>query len=392
MPDLNDNCPISSQPNEKSTFEERAKEDDLSEFPSDNCLEETADSSVVISGSAENESKTLEEALLKFDIKLPLSIVETLKEYCEQLWTWNERLNLTRHTTFDKFVERDLLDSIHLANQFQSGEHVLDVGSGGGTPGLVVAILRPDVVVELCEATGKKAEALGNIVDAIGVNVTVWKAKAEDLLRERRFHTLSVRAVGKIRELLLMFAPVWNSFGRLLMIKGPNWISERGEARHYNMFNNLALRKVDEYGVVEAERSSVILQVCRKSRIDEMKRRAQDRLEGKPYDGDIEEILVDNSAVSSRELRNNVQRKGFRNSSSRRGVSNKRHISSDDNRSNSSGSQLDRPAKTPKGWTGKKRDFRDYQKRSERENDVNSQDVRSRTARGRKNNRPTRDK
>ena len=242
----------------------------------------------------DEDSRTLEEALEKYGIKLPSGKVKKLKEYCELLWTWNERLNLTRHTSFDKFVSRDLVDSIHLANLLQKGEHVLDVGSGGGVPGLVVAILRPDVVVELCEATGKKAEALGAIVDELGLDLNIWYAKAEDLLRTRRFHTLTIRAVGKMRSLLLMFAPIWHTFNRLLLIKGPNWIAERGEARHYNMFNSLALRKVDEYENPGAEHGSVILQICRKTRIEEMERRAKERAEGKPYDGEIEDIVVDN--------------------------------------------------------------------------------------------------
>ena len=60
-------------------------------------------------------SRTLEEALEKFNIDLPPKTVQLLNEYCELLWTWNERLNLTRHTTYDKFVARDLIDSIQLA-------------------------------------------------------------------------------------------------------------------------------------------------------------------------------------------------------------------------------------------------------------------------------------
>ena len=72
-------------------------------------------------------SRTLEEALQKFNIKLPPKKVRLLDEYCNLLWTWNEKLNLTRHTTYDKFVSRDLVDSIHLAALLQKGEHVLDV-------------------------------------------------------------------------------------------------------------------------------------------------------------------------------------------------------------------------------------------------------------------------
>lgn len=320
-------------------------------------------------------SKTLEEALAKYQIELSPKKIRLLKEYCELLWTWNERLNLTRHNTFDKFVSRDLVDSMHISAQLQKGEHVLDVGSGGGVPGLVIAILRPDVVVELCDATGKKAEALGAIVDALDLDLNIWYAKAEDLLRTRHFHTLTIRAVGKMRSLLLMFANVWHTFDRILMIKGPNWLAERGEARHYNMFNTLALRKVDEYENPGAEHGSVILQICKKARVEEMERRAKERIEGLPYDGQVEDIVVDNRP---REVSENLQRptgSRFRRKSNNHDTQslsvNKKqkrsdHMQGDNvvsaNRVNSSQTYGRNYGKPPKGWTGKKSEFKTEQK------------------------------
>ncbi len=324
-------------------------------------------------------SQTLEEALEKYQISLSPKKVRLLKEYCELLWTWNERLNLTRHNTFDKFVSRDLVDSIHIANQLQKGEHVLDVGSGGGVPGLVVAILRPDVVVELCDATGKKAEALGAIVDALDLDLNIWYAKAEDLLKTRHFHTLTIRAVGKMRSLLLMFANVWHTFDRILMIKGPNWLAERGEARHYNMFNALALRKVDEYENPGAEHGSVILQICRKTRMEEMERRAKERLEGLPYDGEIEDIVVDNRPreisedstrrTSGRSHAKNGNRAPRANSSGNKfGHSNHSQDNREPKDGNTPTTHARNTGKAPKGWTGKKRDFKTDEKSNDRSN------------------------
>ncbi|MCF0233835.1 MAG: class I SAM-dependent methyltransferase, partial [Thermoguttaceae bacterium] len=226
-----------------------------------------------VAAQEEPKSATLEEALAKYNIQLPAKKVALLNEYCSLLWTWNERINLTRHDDYDKFVARDLVDAMRLAALVQKGEHVLDVGSGGGAPGLILAILRPDVAVELCEATGKKAEALGDMVDRLGLDTNVWYAKAEDLLKYHRFHTLTVRAVGKIYKLLQMFAAKWYAFDRLLMIKGPNWPNERGEARHYNALKSIALRKLDEYENPGAEHISVILQFCQKNKFEELERR-----------------------------------------------------------------------------------------------------------------------
>ncbi|MFO0925224.1 MAG: RsmG family class I SAM-dependent methyltransferase [Pirellulales bacterium] len=89
-----------------------------------------------------------------------------LQRYCHALWEWNEKVNLTRHTNYDLFVRRDLLDSLHLANLLAQDEEVLDLGTGGGVPG-IVAILRPDVQMSLCDSVQKKA----NIVDDIVKNL-----------------------------------------------------------------------------------------------------------------------------------------------------------------------------------------------------------------------------
>ena len=334
----------------------------------DDAVEAEESSAAIIEES--QGSKTLEEALEKFNIKLPAKKVRLLNEYCDLLWTWNERLNLTRHTNYDKFVARDLIDSIHLAALLQKGEHVLDVGSGGGVPGLVVAILRPDVVVELCEATGKKATALGAMVDALGLDLNVWYSKAQDLVRERHFHTLTIRAVDKMRNLLLMFGTTWHCFNRILMIKGPKWPDERGEARHYNMFNALALRKLDEYTVPgpEAEEfTSVILQVCRKNRLEELQRRAADLAEGKPYEGAVEEIVVDNRPIDapqrgSREDRRRGEGRRYGREKSRSFITVKDgrgdFDSKDTDAAGNSKAYARRSGKPPKGWTGKKSEFR----------------------------------
>ncbi|MBO7679631.1 MAG: class I SAM-dependent methyltransferase [Thermoguttaceae bacterium] len=192
---------------------------------------------------------TLAETLQKYDIALSPGKIRRLEAYALELWQWNTKLNLTRHNDWDKFVTRDLIDSIRLAACLQKGESVLDVGTGGGVPGVLLTILRPDLRVDLCDSTGKKTVALGAILDAVGLKNNLWHAKGEELLRVRRYHTLVIRAVSKMDRLLTMFAPCWQAFDRLLMIKGPSWVEERNLSRHLGLLTNLALRKIDEYTV-----------------------------------------------------------------------------------------------------------------------------------------------
>ena len=231
----------------------------------------------------------LAAALARHAIELPAAQVALLERYCGLLWDWNTKLNLTRHTDWEKFVARDLVDSLAFARFLGPKERVLDVGTGGGVPGVVLAIVRGDLQVSLCESVGKKARAVAEIVAQLGLTVPVLHARAEDLLEgdamfvvppsrgirpedrlkaELRtafsFDTLVIRAVARLRKLLEWFRPHWNSFGRMLVLKGPSWVEERGEARHYGLFHDLELRKLTAYPLPGTNAESVLLQIRRK--------------------------------------------------------------------------------------------------------------------------------
>lgn len=189
------------------------------------------------------------------------AVVDSLDRYCRAMWAWNEKLNLTRHTDFDRFVSRDLADARHLAGQLAEGEEVLDVGSGGGVPGALLAILRPDLEVTLSDSVGKKAAALADIVGHVGLPTPVHHGRAEELFEDFRYTTVTARAVGPLKKLLTWFRPHWDAIERLLLIKGPAWVAERAEARHLGLFRGLLLRKVDEYPLAGTESQSVILMI-----------------------------------------------------------------------------------------------------------------------------------
>ncbi|MFN3189693.1 MAG: 16S rRNA (guanine(527)-N(7))-methyltransferase RsmG [Aureliella sp.] len=209
----------------------------------------------------EQGSKSLEEAISAFDVAVPPASVEKLSAYCDVLWGWNERINLTRHTTYDLFVKRDLLDSVRLANLLEQEEDVLDVGTGGGVPGLLLAILRPDLNVAVCDSVEKKTKVVQAMVEKLDLPVAVHASKVQNVVEDLRFHSLVTRAVGSITKLLRWLEKDWMSFDRLLAIKGPRWVDERSEARTAGLLANLDLRKVDSYPMPGTESESVILQI-----------------------------------------------------------------------------------------------------------------------------------
>jgi 16S rRNA (guanine527-N7)-methyltransferase len=200
-------------------------------------------------------------------IELAQEQLALLERYCARLWEWNAKVNLTRHTDYQKFVARDLVDSLAFAEFLGPGEKILDVGTGGGVPGVVLAVLRPDLDVSLSESVGKRARAVADIVEQLRLDVPVYGARAEELLGQWTGNTLVARAVARLAKLLGWLRPHWSAFDRLLVVKGPAWVEERGEARHQGLLGKLALRKLTSYPLPGADSESVLLQICPKKRM-----------------------------------------------------------------------------------------------------------------------------
>jgi 16S rRNA (guanine527-N7)-methyltransferase len=194
---------------------------------------------------ADNDS--FEAALERYGMQFDEPLHSALRQYAEVMWRFNEQINLTRHTTWDLFVGRDLRDCLQLAHLIQPDEIVLDLGSGNGVPGIPLAILRPDLEVSLAESVGKRAKVLDELVTELGLTVPVYAARGEDLLEDFRFTTIVSRAVGSLLKFCRWVEPHWSSFDRLLLVKGPRWVQERGEARHHGALKSLDLRVLAKY-------------------------------------------------------------------------------------------------------------------------------------------------
>lgn len=209
------------------------------------------------------EPQALGDLLSGIGLQLTPEQLSQLDHYRRLLWAWNERMNLTRHTTLEKFVHRDVFDSHQFSVLLERGERVLDVGTGGGVPGLVLAILRPDLSISLCESTQKKARAVEAMVRELGLRTPVFATRAEEVLSVGTYNTLVARALAPLYKILTWLAPYWDAFDRLIVVKGPGWVDERGEARHRGLLRGFELRKLGNYETPGTGAESVLLGVRR---------------------------------------------------------------------------------------------------------------------------------
>ena len=125
-------------------------------------------------------------------------------EKLEKLYTkWNEKINVISRKDMDGLYEKHILHSLGIAKvmPFADGTKVLDVGTGGGFPGIPLAILFPEVSFMLIDSIGKKIKVVEAVSEGLGLkNVTAVHGRAEKL--KEKFHFVVSRAVTQMPEFL----------------------------------------------------------------------------------------------------------------------------------------------------------------------------------------------
>jgi len=180
----------------------------------------------------------LVERLAALGAHVRVGCLATVGDYLARLLAMNEEMNLTAITDPSIAWERHALDALslmpHLAD-VPAGGRFVDIGSGGGVPGIPLAIARPDLHVTLIEATQKKARFLAAVSDDLGLsNVTVHAERAEELATGPlggRFDVVTARAVARLARLVPLVVPFARVGGRLLLIKGQRVEEELQEAK-----------------------------------------------------------------------------------------------------------------------------------------------------------------
>jgi 16S rRNA (guanine527-N7)-methyltransferase len=123
-----------------------------------------------------------------------------LKELYEE---WNQKINVISRKDMDHFYEHHVLHSLAIATQFDfpGGYQVMDLGTGGGFPGIPLAIFFPEVHFYLADSINKKLKVVEAVATAIELtNITVQHTRAEDI-HDRKFDVIVSRAVAPIKDL-----------------------------------------------------------------------------------------------------------------------------------------------------------------------------------------------
>ena len=123
---------------------------------------------------------------------------------------WNEKINVISRKDLDNFYLHHVLHSLSIATQFQfrSGSNILDLGTGGGFPGIPLAIIFPDVQFHLVDSINKKLKVVTAVAEALELkNVTTQHTRAEEI-KDRKFDTVLSRAVAPLSDLWRWSRPI----------------------------------------------------------------------------------------------------------------------------------------------------------------------------------------
>jgi len=156
--------------------------------------------------------------------------LEIARRFTDSLARQGEERGLIGPLELPRLWTRHILNSAIAAPLFHGS--VADIGSGAGLPGLVLAIARPDVSWTLVEPMERRITWLTEQVNDLGLsNVTVLRARAEDVRAKGAFDVVTARAVSALRTLIPLTAPLVRDGGELALLKGMNAANEIEAAR-----------------------------------------------------------------------------------------------------------------------------------------------------------------
>ena len=211
-----------------------------------------------------------EQLLEKSNIKLDSSKTETLLKYLYLLTEKNKVMNLTAIRDEKEILEKHFIDSLLLSGLFlDTDKKIIDIGTGAGFPGLILAVIFPEKEFLLVDSVRKKIAFIDEAVESLGLkNVKTSYERAEDLVKDKRstFDTGLCRGVANLRIILEYMIPFLKVKGRFLPQKlNENEISESENA--LKTLNSKIL-KIHNFRLPESGDERIIIEIQKEKEIN----------------------------------------------------------------------------------------------------------------------------
>lgn len=193
---------------------------------------------------------TLQAALAELAILIDSGKEERLLSFLDELLRWNKSINLTAITDRDEALVKHLVDSLTLLPYLRGDEILLDMGSGGGLPGLPLKMVMPGLNLTSVDAVAKKISFQKHVIRTFALSGAVARhGRLEELGKESalagRFDLVVARAFASLPDCVRFARPFLRSGGRLIAMKGPEGEKETLAAEKVITSAGFTLQKID---------------------------------------------------------------------------------------------------------------------------------------------------
>lgn len=177
----------------------------------------------------------LQKSSAELGIRLSARQVEQFFIYINELIRWNKKINLSGITDTDSIITKHFVDSLTVCRYLRQDSTLLDIGTGGGFPGIPLAIADSSYCVHMLDSRSKRVYFVRNVIRKLGLeNAFVFEGRAEDKSNriKRCFYDFTVfRAYSDITTILETTLDYIRSGGCVIIMKGAKGITELESAR-----------------------------------------------------------------------------------------------------------------------------------------------------------------
>ncbi len=209
--------------------------------------------------------------LKKEGVKITESKYNKMNQFVQLLIEKNKHLNLTRITSEEEVWVKHIFDSL-IPTRFlklEKGMKVMDLGTGGGIPGIPLAILYPSIDFVLVDSVQKKADAIKEFVKELGLrNVKVIAARAEELGRSPdhrdQYDAVLSRALASLPILIEYSVPLIHLYGNVVAYKGPDYLDELSRSRNAIIKLKAEQPRISHYSLPSAMGNRSLITITKK--------------------------------------------------------------------------------------------------------------------------------
>ena len=153
--------------------------------------------------------------------KLSTKEKDLINNFIDEALLFNLKHNIFIRSNKEEVFEKDIFDCLPLVEKIQHEQKILDLGSGGGFPGIILAILRPDCEIHLLEKSQKKCYFLNKTKDKLRLkNVRVLKTKINEKNQLEQYNVITARAFSSTKNILDLTKTNLKKNGKYLLLKG----------------------------------------------------------------------------------------------------------------------------------------------------------------------------